>query len=240
MAGEPMAAEAARVFRPVVDWRAHEHVIDQIVFGIRAGFYRIGEKLPPIGELASQFGVSKPTIGEAVRLLATHGVVASKRGVTGGVTVLSDDIPTALLGLVAERRQTDLRELLEARRPVEMEIARLAGARCEGSDIAALEESVDRLEQNIDSEPRVRLHFDHLFHYAMGRAARSDLLAYYQHQILKQLVLLLPEYFLEEEDRHLVVKVHRRTLDALVSGSQETIAHVMDEHLAVTERALAR
>lgn len=226
-----------RIFRPVVDSRAHEHVIDQITFGIRAGVYRVGEKLPPIGTLASQFGVSKPTVGEAVRILARHGVVASKRGVTGGVTVVSDDVPTALLGLVPERRDTDLRELLEARRAVEMEIARLAGRRADDADIASLRESVERLEQHIGSEGRVRLHYDHLFHYAMGRAARSDLLAYYQHQILKRLVVLLPEYFFEQEDPQLVLDIHRRTLKALMGRRESVLEGVMDEHLAVMEEA---
>jgi GntR family transcriptional repressor for pyruvate dehydrogenase complex len=233
-----VAAKEDRIFRPVVDSRAHEHVIDQITFGIRAGFFKVGQRLPPIGELATQFGVSRPTVGEAVRLLAANGVVESKRGVTGGVTVVSDDVPTALLGLVPERRQTDLRELLEARRAVEMEIALLAGRRADAADLTSMEESIERLVQSADGEPRVRLHFDHLFHYAMGRAARSDLLAYYQHQILNQLVFLLPDYFAGEEDPHVVVAIHRRTLEALVAGEEETIARVMDEHLAVTERAL--
>src|SRR5512145_270788 len=59
-------------FRPVIDARAHEHVVDEIVFGIRSGAYRVGEKLPSVAGLAEQFGVSKPTIGEAIRLLADN------------------------------------------------------------------------------------------------------------------------------------------------------------------------
>ena len=60
----------------------------------------------------------------------------SKRGVMGGVTVIKDDIPTSLLGLVPERRQTDVREILEARRAVEMELARLACRRADDDDFA--------------------------------------------------------------------------------------------------------
>src|SRR3954462_8812689 len=131
-----------RIFRPVVDSRAHELVIAQITFGIRAGVQKAGEKLPPIGELARQFRVSKPTIGEAVRILALHGVVVSKRGVAGGVTVISDDIPTALLGLGPERRETDIRDLLEARRAVEIEIAHLAARRATDGDFVSMHDAV--------------------------------------------------------------------------------------------------
>lgn len=228
-----------RAFRPVVDSRAHEHVVDQIAFGIRSGVYRVGEKLPSVAGLADQFRVSKPTIGEAIRLLADNGIVESKRGVTGGVTVIKDDIPTSLLGLVPERRQTDIREILEARRAVEMEIARLACRRATEDDLARMSESIERLEQHADEDQRVRLHFDHLFHYAMARAARSDLLAYYQHQILKQLVMVLPEYFFELEDPVTVLDLHRRTLQALSQRSERVVERVMDEHLAVIENAVA-
>ena len=189
-----------RTFRPVVDSRAHERVADQITFGIRSGLYQVGEKLPSVAGLAEQFQVSKPTISEAIGVLSESGVVESKRGVMGGVTVIKDDIPTSLLGLVPERRQTDVREILEARRAVERELARLACTRATEDDFARMSESIYKLEEHAGDAHHVRLHYDHLFHYALARAARSDLLAYYQHQILKQLVLVLPEYFYELED----------------------------------------
>jgi DNA-binding FadR family transcriptional regulator len=236
---EPAAVSAdPRAFRPVVDSRAHEHVVDQIAFGIRSGVYRVGEKLPSVAGLAEQFQVSKPTIGEAIRLLSESGIVESKRGVMGGVTVVKDDIPTSLLGLVPERRQTDVREILEARRAVEMEIARLAGRRAIDEDFARMSESIDRLEEHAAGDHNIRLHYDHLFHYAMARAARSDLLAYYQHQTLKQLVIVMPEYFSELEDVDTVIDLHRRTLDALRSRDERGIDRVMDEHMAVIELAV--
>jgi DNA-binding FadR family transcriptional regulator len=227
-----------RTFRPVVDSRAHEHVVDQITFGIRSGLYEVGEKLPSVAGLAEQFQVSKPTIGEAIRVLSESGVVESKRGVMGGVTVIKDDIPTSLLGLVPQRRQTDVREILEARRAVELELARLACRRATEEDFARMSESIYKLEEHAGDAHHIRLHYDHLFHYAMARAARSDLLAYYQHQILKQLVIVLPEYFFELEDPDTVIDLHRRTLDALRRRNERALDRVMDEHMAVIEQAV--
>jgi GntR family transcriptional repressor for pyruvate dehydrogenase complex len=227
-----------RSFRPVVDARAHERVVDQITFGIRSGLYEVGEKLPTVAALAEQFQVSKPTISEAIGVLSESGVVESKRGVMGGVTVIKDDIPTSLLGLVPERRQTDIREILEARRAVERELARLACSRAAEDDFARMSESIYKLEEHAGDSHHVRLHYDHLFHYALARAARSDLLAYYQHQILKQLVLVLPEYFYELEDADTVIDLHRRTLDALRRRSERAVDRVIDEHMAVIEQAV--
>ena len=61
-----------------------------------------------------------------------------------------------------------------------------AGLDCKACCWAAYE-SIYKLEEHAGDAHHIRLHYDHLFHYAMARAARSDLLAYYQHQILKQL-----------------------------------------------------
>ena len=47
-----------RAFRPVVDSRAHEYVVDQIAFGIRSGVYRVGERLPSVEGMAEQFMTS--------------------------------------------------------------------------------------------------------------------------------------------------------------------------------------
>jgi GntR family transcriptional repressor for pyruvate dehydrogenase complex len=238
-AGAPdVLTNGSEIFEAVVDSRAHELVIDQLAYGIRSGAYRVGERLPPISDLAQMFGVSKPTIGEAVRILASHGIVSAKRGVTGGITVRSDEIPTTLLGLVPERHATDLREVLEARRAVEMEIAKLAGRRGTERDFSDMQASITLVREHVD-DPRSRLHYDHLFHYAMGRAARSDLLAHYQHQALKQMVLLWQTYFLNEEDPALVIDLHERTLAALKRGKERSIERIMDEHLSVVEQAAA-
>jgi GntR family transcriptional repressor for pyruvate dehydrogenase complex len=159
--------------------------------------------------------------------------------VTGGVTVVSDDIPMVLLDLAPERRHTDARELLEARRAVEMEIARLASRRASDQDFESMRASIERLRNHLSSDRRVQLHYDHLFHYVMGRAARSDLLAYYQHQILKRLMVILHDYFFGEEDPYQVVEMHERTLEALMGGEETVIDSVMDEHMAIIEQAVA-
>ena len=77
--------------------RAHEEVIDQITFAIRSGLLKPGDRLPTIEILAEMTEVSKPVIGEAVRVLRDHGVLESKRGVQGGVSVVSEDIPLSLM-----------------------------------------------------------------------------------------------------------------------------------------------
>jgi GntR family transcriptional repressor for pyruvate dehydrogenase complex len=225
-------------FQPIADPRVHERVVDQITFAIRSGAFGVGERLPSVEQMARDMNVSKPTVGEAIRVLAGRGVVESRRGVNGGVTVTDDNIPITLLKLTDTPNDTSLRELIEARRPVEMEIARRAAQRANAVDIASMEDSIAKLVEHVGGDGELRLHFDHFFHYAMGRAAASELLAYYQHQILQGITVVMHDYFIKQEDPDVVVDLHRRTLEAIKGGDLGQVDEVMDEHLAYLERAV--
>lgn len=217
--------------------RAHEEVIDQITFAIRSGLLRVGDRLPTIDSLAKLTGVSKPVVGEAIRVLRDSGILESKRGATGGVTVVSEDIPVTLIRLRAKWREAALAELVEARRPIEMELALRAGQRATEEDIEAMADSVRRLELAVaeGGEPSMLRHLNHLFHYSFGRAAKSEMLAYYQHQILGRIAVLLHDYYVHDEDPELVIKTHWETLAAIQSGDEAEIRRAMDWHLANLE-----
>jgi DNA-binding FadR family transcriptional regulator len=154
--------------------RAHEEVVDQIVYAIRSGLLQNGDRLPTIEELADATSVSKPVVGEAVRVLREHGVVASKRGVQGGVTVITDDVPMDLLPARGWRRAA-LTELVEARRPIETMLSILAGERATEEDLADMRQTIDLLEDAARRPDASFLRFDHRFHYQVGRAARSEM-----------------------------------------------------------------
>ncbi len=213
--------------------RAHEEVIAQITFAIRSGWLKPGDRLPTIEVLAEMTDVSKPVIGEAVKVLRDHGVLRSKRGVQGGVTVVSEDVPVTLMRRTAGWRSAALAELVEARRPIEMELALLAGERATGYDIEQMRDSIVRYEKAVEAgedDGTIR-HLNHLFHYSFGSAARSEMLAYYQHQILGEIAILLHDYYINQEDPDLVIRTHRATLEAIESKDAAKIRKAMEWHL---------
>lgn len=223
------------VFRPVRGHRTQFEVIDQITFAIRAGVYGPGDRLPSLDELSARLGVSRSVVIEAVRSLSMAGVVATQRGNGGGLTVMTSNIPVALLGLSTSKFDK-LPDLLEARRAVELQLALLCAARATPDDFDAMELSVRRLVESRDADGPERRHWDHLFHYQMARAARSEVLAYMQHQILERLTVVLERYFTEDEDPETVEVLHRETLDALRNGNPRRIAKAIDRHLAPLEQ----
>lgn len=229
-------------FHPISAPRAHEEVVDQIVYAIRSGLLEPGDRLPSIERVAELTDVSKPVVGEAVRVLRGHGVVESKRGVQGGVTVVSDEIPPELMRMASGWRDAALTELVEARKPIELELALLAGQRATELELAEMRSTIARLEAAMNSGDGTDgsfISFDHLFHYQIGRAARSEMLAYYQHRILGEIAAALSEYKLYHRDTELVVRTHTAILEAIESRDADAIRRAVDDHWVTSDGSFA-
>src|SRR5262245_57797192 len=186
-AKQPGEAQMSAQFYPVSLNKAASEVVDQINFVIRSGAVATGERLPQIDELSEMMQVSKPVIGEALKILSDAGIVETKRGLGGGVVVVRDEIPMRLMNRSPFWQRFGLSELLAARRPIETQIALLAAERATDEDFEDMRLQISLLAKYRGASPAKRIHYDHLFHYSMGRTARSALLSHYQHEILEQL-----------------------------------------------------
>jgi len=225
-------------FYPISGPRAYEEVVDQITFAIRSGAYKPGDRLPLVEELALTMQVSKPTIGEAIKVLSRAGVLVAQRGASGGLTIVSDQIPeTLVMRRASGWREAALKELVEARRPIEMQIVKLAAERATEEDFKALAYSVEQLKSLGTVQGMRRMYYENLFHYDLGRAARSELLAFYQHQILEQLTLLISDFFARTIDVGVTVDMHMRTLEALKRKDIMALERITDEHLMMLENS---
>ncbi|GAA2734296.1 FadR/GntR family transcriptional regulator [Actinocorallia aurantiaca] len=80
---------------------------------ILAGGFADGSTLPKQDELVAQFGVSYPSVREALRILETEGFVTVRRGNRGGATVHAPNIGTAgyALGLTLQAMQVEVPDL---------------------------------------------------------------------------------------------------------------------------------
>jgi GntR family transcriptional regulator, transcriptional repressor for pyruvate dehydrogenase complex len=226
-------------FHPITNPRAHEEVVEQITFAILSGAFGAGERLPNVEALARTMGVSKPVIGEALKVLTKAGVVRAQRGVHGGLSVEKVDVPDSITNLTGPLRHFEVREIIEARRPIELQLALLAGQRATEEDFAAMQVTIDRLREHRHSDLANRIRFDHLFHYTIGRTARSSALALYQHQILENLYVRMRSYFADIEDVDSVIILHEMTLAAVRTRKPEAITEAIDVHLMPLERVVA-
>lgn len=129
------------MFKTVKQNKAYQDVVEQIQEAIMEGTLKPGRQLPAERELKEQFGISRGTLREALRVLEQKGLIEIRTGVSGGSIVrevnsenLSDN-----LGLLIRNRAVSLRDLAEFREGLEGGVAALAAQRATEQDRLVLE-----------------------------------------------------------------------------------------------------
>ena len=227
-------------FEPVEARGTVRQVVERIAEPIRLGRLRFGDRLPPERSLAQQLRVSRETVRKAVRTLVDAGVleVTSGRGSRSGIHVRSDLIPPDLLHGPARLPIGEISGVLEARRLFEPRVAQLAGLLATEDDFAELQGVVD-LQREVAADPQRVRNLDAPFHLALARATHNATVVALM-QTLFQRLEVAKRFAIEPGEAERAIDIHERTLAALVTRDLDAIERVMDEHLAILERAWAR
>ena len=223
---------------------------EQIAFEIRRFIAQHGlrpdDRLGTETELASEFGVSRPTLREALRLLASSHLVRVSRGPGGGVFVastqnegigrnLSESIATML-----EAESVSLVELVEARIHLEVPLAGLAAENATEETAAELEAAIADATSNRDhpASDEFRL-ADARFHRAIARTAGNELLRAFTSWTLDVLQPLLVAQVGETIDGDTILRQHRAIARAIRRKQPAAAQRAMRRHLEyVLERTL--
>ena len=114
---------------------AYQALSDALRARIITGELRPGEKLPIEPELSTQYGVSRSTVREALRVLASQNLITTTRGVAGGSFVAYPNPEQvagyleASLRLLSQAHGLTIGQLAEARDLLEVPAAGLAAQR---------------------------------------------------------------------------------------------------------------
>jgi GntR family transcriptional repressor for pyruvate dehydrogenase complex len=129
--------------------KAPEMLADRLRKQIVSGDLKDGDILPTESILTERFGVSRPTIREAYRILEAQRLITVTRGAKGGAVVHapSSDLLSNYLQLLLQTERVTIREVYQARNAFEPMLAQLVAA--SGGEAAALE-----LRQCIEEEER--------------------------------------------------------------------------------------
>ncbi|MBB3661351.1 MULTISPECIES: FadR/GntR family transcriptional regulator [Prauserella salsuginis group] len=149
-----------------------DQVIGQLSEAIRSGEWPLGERIPTEASLAADLGVGRNTVREAVRALAHSGLLDVRQGDGTYVRATSE-----VSGAIRKLAGTELREVLQVRKPLEVEGARLAALARTDDDLARLRELLDgrdRAWADRDMDDYVRI--DAAFHQAAVEAAHNSVL----------------------------------------------------------------
>jgi DNA-binding FadR family transcriptional regulator len=124
-----------------------ELIADQLRSSIVRGVLKNGDALPTEVELVKQFGVSRPTLREAFRILESESLIVVRRGSRGGVLVSSPETSVAArnFGLMLQMSGTTLADVYETRKVFEPAAAEMLARRAKADDIADLKAAAGAL-----------------------------------------------------------------------------------------------
>lgn len=133
--------------------RIAEMVADILREQLLSGVIGDGDELPSQDDLLQRFGVSKPSLREAMRILEAQGLVTIRRGSRGGgiVHLPKAENVASTLGLVLRSRQVPSDDVGVALREIEALCAMLCAQREDRLE-AVLPALRARLKQEMDSQ----------------------------------------------------------------------------------------
>ncbi len=163
----------------VVRQPAYQILADELREQIASGRLRPGERLPTEPQMCARSGLSRSTVREALRLLASQQLIVTTRGVTGGSFVaeptaarLGESL-SAAVRLLRTGKAVSGAQFLEVRELLEVPGAQLAASRRTEADLLTLRRA---LVDPGAGDHRARLFAYWGFRAAMTAAARNPLL----------------------------------------------------------------
>ena len=123
---------------------AYQLLADTLRAEITSGRLRPGDRLPTEPQLCERSGVSRSTVREALRLLASQHLIVTTRGVTGGSFVTQPSVAQLAetisggMGRLLTTGTVEAGDLFEVRETFEVPAAGLAAQRRTDKDLSAL------------------------------------------------------------------------------------------------------
>lgn len=231
-----MAASASQGFVVQQVMRPREQVQAQIKAAIYDGTFAQGEKLPSENALADMFGVSRPTVREALGALATAGLVRKIPGASGGSFVR--EVDTNALGRmlkdslshVLQLGSVEIDEVSQAREVLEVPCARLAARHADQAQIDAARDIVSQQKRIDLSSPQVS-ELDQQFHRIIAEASGNRLLVAFV-GALHACTAPVTYLNLTPEVGHETILQHAHIIKAVEAGDELASAEAMRDHLA--------
>lgn len=179
-------------FQQVRPVRLYQRIVEQIEDAITRGDLKPGQRLPSERELVSQFGASRPTVREALRVLESNGLVRSRPGDPNGPEILPFS-PTGLtkqMTRLVQIEKMSMAELISFRMILDGSANMLAARLRSDEELARIENTITVMEEAIDRGYEEFSKADVAFHEAVALASRNSLIQVCN-QVVRGVVLSL-------------------------------------------------
>ncbi len=198
-----------------------------------------GDRLPTEREMASQHGVSRAVIREAVAKLIQQGLVISRQG-AGAFVATPDNSTTLVLDPQNLAQPKDFRQLYELRLVLESGAAELAARNCDAGDLEAIGESIANMALIEDSHA-VWVERDIAFHRSVAAATKNAFIALFISfvgQRLQESIFVALKKLDFSTMKEVSIREHQSILDAIRARDPGGAGEAMRAHLQNSSRRL--
>ena len=223
--------------------KAGELVAAELRRKIITGELEVGEPLPSEATLMAQFGVSRPTLREAFRVLESEQLIRVMRGARGGARVLKPDpaVAARYTGVLLQSLGTPLVDVYRARASLEEGAIGLAAGRRLTANVKELDRLLAEGSELVEDSPAYAEH-DVVFHRAVVDLADNttlNVLAYMLFAIIAQhnraFIAAHPEGY-ELPANRTAQRAHAKLVKLLAAGDIEAAQRHWRRHLELVEK----
>jgi len=211
-------------------------IAEQLRSAIINGHFKIGERLPTEDELAQRYGVSRPSVREALKRLAAQNLVRARRGPTGGNFVVQPsygELAESLSGaatLLVGMDALGIEEIIEARRILQGSCLEQAVTNANEQHLYNIEQALLRQQDPAISDEEF-CRADVAFHRALVDATDNGMLRFVMYTVIEALIPVTNMVVSVVRERSDIIELHRRMLVQLGQGDAIALKQSMDELL---------
>ncbi|MUM77945.1 FCD domain-containing protein [Pseudodesulfovibrio sp. F-1] len=220
--------------KPVSRKGMYGEIVLQIKAMIDRGELRPGDRLPPERRLAGMFAVSRNTVREAIKALAEQELVESRQGAGTFVRSADEARFAATLAGVILRARPSLRDVFEARKLIEPEIAALAARHASPGIIARIEAALDEQERAVRRGETGADH-DQLLHGLLAEASGNTVFCEVVKALHEDFIRSRVQALQSQERREASLAAHRTIVEAVRNGHVMQAEKAMRDHLEEIE-----
>ena len=216
-------------------------VVDKLSQAILDGRLKEGDALPSESRIAASFGVSKQVAREAIRDLASMGVVKAQQGKVARVCALDVEPLGRFFRFAVRGSANGLAEAVELRRILEPQAAALSAVRRTSEQIEDFSAVLHRMHESLGDIP-AWIEADLDFHSLLGAMCGNRLLKF-QLRALRPVTQEIMEMFNSPSDRtredwRQTYERHREIYDVIVLGDAAGASAAMHKHFVAADERL--
>jgi GntR family transcriptional repressor for pyruvate dehydrogenase complex len=223
-------------FKPIQKKTISSEIVEQVLSLIRTNQLKPGDRLPSERGLSQELNVGRSSVREAMKILEATGLIRT----TNKGKVIREPADKELPTLLLTADRTNIHEVFETRKLMEIQLSGLAAERARPEDIEKMSQSLVQSD-----DPQRPVAGDIGFHRALVDAAHNMVFSEVYHSItgllfqhFKYYSLILGRQKNAEEYLKEVDAGHMKILEAIKTRDPEAAQEAMKVHLERAEEML--